>query len=101
MTLIIVATVTARPECRDELESLLVAQIPPTRAEPGCINYDLHVDLSDPCAFVFHESWTCTDALSEHMAMPHLAPFLSQLDRLLAKPIEVRQLRMVNDTAAP
>ncbi len=35
MTLTVVATITARPEFRDELASLLLAQIPPTRAEPG------------------------------------------------------------------
>ncbi len=101
MTLTVVATITARPEFRDELASLLLAQIPPTRAEPGCINYDLYVDLNDPCVFVFYENWTCPEALLEHMAMPYLTPFLSQVDRLLAIPIEVRQLRMLRDTVSP
>ena len=44
----IIGTVTAKPETRDELYGLLAAQVAPTRAEPGCINYDFHIDASDP-----------------------------------------------------
>ena len=54
----IIGTVTARPETREELLTLLAAQVAPTRAEAGCINYDFHVDAADPCVFVFYENWT-------------------------------------------
>lgn len=81
MTVTIIGTVVARPETRDELEKLLAAQVGPTRAEPGCINYDFHVDAQDD--------------LDAHMRMPHLAPLLGNVERLLAKPVIIRHLRML------
>ncbi len=92
----IIGTVTARPETRAELATLLAAQIAPTRAEPGCITYDFHVDAADPCVFVFYENWTSRDALDAHLAMPHLQPLFSQLDRLLAKQVDIRPLTMLS-----
>lgn len=96
----ILGTVTARPETRDELLALLHAQVAPTRAEAGCINYDFHVDAADPCVFVFYENWTDRSALDAHLAMPHLQPLFSQLDRLLACPVDIRPLTMLSEWAA-
>ena len=95
----ILGTVTARPETRDELQALLMAQVAPTRAEAGCINYDYHVDAADPCTFVFYENWTNRAALDAHLAMPHLQPLFSQLDRLLARPVDIRPLTMLSAPA--
>lgn len=96
----IIGTVTARPDTREELASLLMAQVAPTRAEAGCINYDFHVNAADPCVFVFYENWTDRAALDAHLAMPHLQPLFSQLDRLLACPVEIRPLTMLSERAA-
>ena len=96
----IIGTVTARPETRAELLTLLQAQVAPTRAEDGCINYDFHVDAADPCVFVFYENWTDRAALDAHLAMPHLQPLFSQLDRLLACPVDIRPLTMLSEWAA-
>lgn len=95
----IIGTVTARPETRDELAALLHAQVAPTRAEPGCINYDFHVDAADPCVFVFYENWIDRAALDAHLAMPHLQPLFSQLGRLLACPVDIRPLTMLSGKA--
>lgn len=95
----IIGTVTAKPETRDELHGLLAAQVAPTRAEPGCLNYDFHVDAADPCCFVFYENWHRQADLEAHLTMPHLAPLFSQLDRLLAKPVDIRHLTMISDLA--
>ena len=96
----IIGTVTARPETRAELSALLQAQVAPTRAEPGCITYDFHVDAADPCVFVFYENWTDRAALDAHLAMPHLQPLFSQLDRLLACPVDIRPLVMLSERTA-
>ncbi len=41
-------------QVRQELFNLLA----PTRAEQGCLNFDMHEDLNDPALFLFHENWT-------------------------------------------
>ncbi len=95
----IIGTVTARPETRGELLALLAAQVAPTRAEPGCLNYDFHVDAADPCCFVFYENWQSQADLDAHLAMPHLEPLFSQLGRLLARPVDIRHLSMLSELA--
>ncbi len=95
----IIGTVTARPETCAELQTLLAAQVAPTRAEAGCINYDFHVDPADPCVFVFYENWASRADLDAHLAMPHLQPLFSQLDRLLAGPVNIRPLKMLSPQA--
>lgn len=95
----IIGTVRARPETRDELARLLATQVAPTRAEPGCINYDFHVDAADPCCFVFYENWRSQADLDAHLTMPHLAPLFSQLDRLLSAPVQIRHLIMLSGLA--
>jgi quinol monooxygenase YgiN len=92
----IIGTVTARPETREELQNLLEAQVAPTRAEPGCINYDFHVDSEDSCVFVFYENWRSQSDLDAHMNMLHLKPLLGQIGRLLVRPIEIRHLVMLS-----
>ena len=67
MHVTIIGTVTAKPETRVELQALLTAQVAPTRAEPGCINYEFHVDSADPCCFVFYENWRTQADLDRHL----------------------------------
>jgi quinol monooxygenase YgiN len=88
MIVSLIATLTARPETREELFRLLVDQVGPTRAEDGCIDYNLHIDAADPCVFVFYENWKTQADLDTQ----HLKPLLSQIDRLLAKPIDIWRL---------
>lgn len=90
----IIGTVVAKPEKRDELMRILAAQVAPTRAEPGCINYDFHCDVSDPNTFVFYENFASKEALEEHLEKPHLKPLMDRLDELLAKPVNIRHLEM-------
>lgn len=97
----IIGTVIAKPETRAELAELLSSQVTPTRAEPGCLNYDFHVDAADPCCFVFYENWLSQSDLDAHLKMPHLVPLFSQLDRLLAAPVDIRHLRMLSEMAGP
>ena len=56
---------------RAELEKL----IPITRAEEGCIQYDLHQDNDNPAHFLFYENWTSRELWQAHMTAPHLAAY--------------------------
>ena len=95
----IIGTVVAKPDKRDELLRILAAQVAPTRAEPGCINYDFHCDESDPNVFVFYENFLSKEALEEHLNKPHLKPLMDKLDELLAKPVDIRHLEMLSSRA--
>ena len=92
----IIGTVVAKPEKRDELMRILAAQVAPTRAEPGCLNYDFHCDKSDPNVFVFYENFVSKEALEDHLKKSHLKPLMDGLDELLAEPVNIRHLEMLS-----
>lgn len=96
----IIGTVVAKPETRAELQAILAAQVAPTRAEAGCVNYDFHADASEPCVFVFYENWRTQQDLEEHLTKPHLKPLFDRQDELLARPVEIRHLTMLSEFAS-
>jgi quinol monooxygenase YgiN len=55
-------------DLRDHLLSLAA----PTRAEPGCLQYDLYQSPEQPAEFMRLERWRSLSDLEAHKAMPHL-----------------------------
>ena len=53
---------------RQELQGLVV----PSRAEAGCLLYDLHESQSEPGLFVFYEIWKSGAELDAHFQTPHV-----------------------------
>ncbi len=74
--LTIVARILAKDEKRDLVKSELLKLIPTTRAEAGCINYDLHQDNENPNLFLFHENWESRELWQQHMNNSHLAEYM-------------------------
>jgi quinol monooxygenase YgiN len=68
----VIACHRAKPGKERALREALLAVCIPTRAEKGCINYDLHVALDDPGLLVFHENWASKADLDAHLASPHM-----------------------------
>lgn len=63
----------AAPGRREELRAELLALVGPTRAEDGCLRYDLHESTDDPDVFAFYEVWRDRAAHAAHDATPHVA----------------------------
>lgn len=82
----VIATLKARSGQEDNVRQELLALIPTTRAEAGCLNYDLHQATDNPSQFLFHENWASKADLDAHLAKPHLQAFLAKADSLLAEP---------------
>ena len=78
----VVAVFAARPGKEAELKQLLLTLLAPTRQEPGCINYDLHISPDHPGEFLFYENWTGKELLDAHLKSPHIAVLLSRVDEL-------------------
>ncbi len=73
--LIIVARILAKEAQIELVKSELLKLIPITRAEEGCISYDLHQDNEDHNLFLFHESWESRELWQKHMNNDHLEEF--------------------------
>lgn len=72
MTLTIVAKLTAVSGEEEFLAKQLSSLVEPTRAEKGCIQYDLHQSNEDPAVFLFFELWETRALWQDHMNSPHI-----------------------------
>ena len=77
MALTILAQITAEPGKETLVRAELEKLVPITRAEAGCIQYDLHVDNENPGFFVFYENWESRELWQTHMTAPHLAAYMA------------------------
>lgn len=87
--LTVIAHATAIKGKEKELRVILEGFVAPTRTEEGCINYDLHQSITNPCEFVFYENWTSQAALDAHLKTPHIANGSAAAKNLLAEPVKI------------
>lgn len=78
--LTIVANIHAKSDKVELVKAELLKLIPITRAEEGCIQYDLHQDNENPSHFMFYENWESRELWQTHMNAPHLAAYLAATD---------------------
>jgi quinol monooxygenase YgiN len=69
----LLAHLKACPGAHPELMAAAKAMIAATRAETGCILYDLNISITDPQSMIFVEAWKNREALVEHFDAPHMA----------------------------
>ena len=80
----VVAILTAKPGCRDEVLAAFQANAPTVRQEEGCIEYVAHVDAEGigpfqtkfgPETLVILETWESPEALASHAVVPHMKEY--------------------------
>jgi len=91
----VVATLNAKAGKEAALKEALLALVAPSRADEGCIRYELHQDQENDGTFVFLERWESRAALEAHLDRPHLADFKRKAPGLLEGPLEIRVLNIL------
>jgi quinol monooxygenase YgiN len=91
----VVARITGQPDKVQELKQVLLALINPTRAEDGCVSYELYQSDTDAADFVFLEEWASSAAVLAHMQTPHVQGALSKAAPLLAAPPDIRRYHVL------
>lgn len=100
MPLTVIAKFQAKSGSEDKVKEALLAMPAPSRAEAGCLNYDIYQSNEDPTVLFTYENWTGKPALDEHMQTPHFKNLGEQLKPLLAAPMEINLLSMSSAPAA-
>jgi quinol monooxygenase YgiN len=91
--LTLVVTFNAHSETRHELVGRLLALVPLTIAEAGCVAYELHEDLNDPNRFTFVETWATPEAHAAHDLTGHVQAIVADIPRLTRHPVTIQRLR--------
>lgn len=84
-TLTIVANITANADKVELVKAELLKLIEITRAEEGCVQYDLHQDNEDPAHFLFYENWESRELWQAHMNAQHLKDYMAATDGAVAE----------------
>lgn len=95
MSIHVIARHFARPETADEVRRILLELIEPSRAEPGCLKYELLQNADHPADFTFVETFASEDALKLHAAAPYIAGLAPRLKELVARPSDVSRYRAI------
>ena len=65
--LTIIARPTVDPERVEEIKQAMLDLVAKTKAEQGCLLYELHQDNDQPNRFIFIESWENRKLWQQHM----------------------------------
>lgn len=77
------------------VREVLTGYCAPTRAEKGCLRYDLFSDKKEPLKFTFIEEWESLGDLQVHSQSEHLKAGRARLEGKLAGPAWVQVLEQV------
>ena len=84
MSTSVVAVITAKPGSEDAVRNAMKDLVEPTRAEDGCLSYDLSESSSSPGTFVTVEQWSDPSDLDKHLQTEHVQGALAVLGSELA-----------------
>jgi quinol monooxygenase YgiN len=92
VSVVVVATITPKPDQVVAVRDALLAAVPKVHAEPGCELYAVHEGDGQ---FVMVECWETPEALKAHSRAEALTTLGGQLADKLAAPLDVRRLAPV------
>ena len=77
-----------------ELREALLDVVEPTRAEDGCLLYDLH-EVEDTDVLAFYEVWETPAHHAAHDATPHIIDLVTRMPELTEEPPRMRKLHRI------
>lgn len=82
----VIATFAPADGHRARVQTILQGMVVPTRAEPGCLQYDLYESEN---GFHLIERYTDDDAIEYHRTTGHYQAYRAEIADLLTRPIDV------------
>ena len=92
MSVVVVATITPKPDEVDAVREAVLAAVPKVHEEPGCELYALH---EADGVFVMIERWESPEALKVHGKAEALTTLGAAIGDKLAGPLDVKRLTAV------
>lgn len=92
MPVVVVATMTVKPESVDTAHEILTGAVGEVHDEPGCQLYSLHQTGE---TFVFIEQWADEEALKTHRSAPAIGKLFTAIGEHLAGAPDIKVLQPV------
>lgn len=95
------AIVRAKSGRSDELGELLMTLVEPSRAEAGCLAYDVHRANDDDDMWMLYETWESAAHVTRHFQSPHIRSFALALAPLIEDKPDLHSFSRVSPSAWP
>jgi quinol monooxygenase YgiN len=92
MPVVVVATLTVKPESVETVRDILTTAVGEVHKEPGCQLYSLHQSGE---TFVFVEQWADEEALKTHSTAPAIGKMFGAAGEHLAGAPDIKMLAPV------
>jgi len=92
MNVILIAILTCKKDALSTLQMELKKLATASKAEEGCLQYDLNTCKEIENQFVITELWKDEAALNKHKETPHYKYFIHIAPALLSNPVEHKTL---------
>ncbi len=87
--IVVLAIAKAKPGKEADLERALRDAAAPTRAQQGCLQFDLYRSAQDPAAITAFERWSSEENHDRHLQGDHVKALMIRFDGILAAPPEI------------
>jgi len=91
MELFVFARFHARTGNEGAVAEAILENLPPTRAEPGCLGIQAYRSIRDPQLFYIYSRWKDEAAFENHAILPHTVRFLGRVEPLIDHPLDVNR----------
>ncbi len=90
-TVTVIAALKIKEEFKDDFLKVCETLVPKSREEAGCVVYNFHQEVKDPCSVMFYEIWKSQKDLEDHQKTAHFDEFKVVLDKALASGPDVTE----------
>lgn len=97
--IVLVARLKVREDVIEETKQAALAIVADSRAEDGCVNYDIHQGVDDPTVFVWHETWKNKAAIDEHFETAFFKEFFAAVQDFAVEPPQITLTKMITEKA--
>lgn len=73
----------------------ILEQLPPTRAEPGCLNIRAYHSIRDPKLFFIYSRWKDEATFELHAGLPHTVRFIGRVEPLIDHPFDAARVTQI------
>ncbi len=97
--IVLVARLKVKENAVSEVKKAALGIVADSRAEAGCVNYDIHQAIDDPAVFIWHETWANKAAIDEHFEKSFFKEFFAVVEGYAAEPPQITLTKMITEKA--
>ena len=95
--IVLIARLKVREDAVEQARQAALEIVADSRAEAGCVNYDVHQAIDDPTVFIWHETWADKAAIDEHFETDFFKKFSAKVEKLAVEPPQITLTKMFTE----